>query len=241
MASSSSPMGAPDPMAPPRVPDWIAAIGRESAEQAADAQAPRPSWISALGLSETGSPDGFRETSLFGAAASAPPPEEPQEPVAEPESAAPDEDAYMRGYAEGHAEAKRLGDAAMAESEARYRELRAAVRALDAAALEALTQDLNATVLALCEQVLGDFAVDADALAQRCRSAAKRLSAGPGALTLHLHPETLARLDPDAFAGWTVAEDAALAPGALRLSNAEGAVRDGPEDWMRAFADALRA
>ena len=233
--------GSAPPGSAPRAPDWIAAVGRETAEREGVADTKNPGWMSAFGLGAPAEPGGVREALPFGAEASAPLGEAPDAHCAEPESASSDEEAYMRGYAEGHAEAKRAGDAAVMASDARYRELRAAIRALDAAARDALTQDLNTTVLALCEQVLGDYALDAKALEERCRAAAKRLGGAPGDLTLHVHPATRARLAPEAFAGWSIEEDSALSPGALRLSHVDGAVRDGPEDWMRAFAEALRS
>lgn len=145
----------------------------------------------------------------------------------------------MRGYAEGHAEAMRAGQDALAQEQARYRELRLAFRALDAAAMDALAQDLNATVLSLCEQVVGEYALDSEALARRCEAAAQRLGAGPNHLTLYLHPETRARLNADLLPGWTIEDDAALAPGALRLISQDGAMREGPDDWHRAFAEGL--
>ena len=221
--------------------DWIEAIGRQGTDAGPDAKATQPGWIATLGLGEPDAPGGFRGASPF-ASGLADAENGARQPPRKAEPIAPaDEEAYLRGYSDGHAEAKRLGDTQLAEHKARYRDLRASIRALDAAALEALTQDLSATVLSLCEQVLGDYAVDPQALAERCRASAKRLGKGPGDLTLHLHPDTRAALDPEAFAGWNIEEDAELSPGALRLSNAEGAVRDGPEDWTRALAEALRA
>jgi len=147
----------------------------------------------------------------------------------------------MRGYAEGHAEAKRAGDTALADEAAHVRELRMAFRALDVAGMDALEQDLNATVLALCEGVLGEYAANAEVLTTRCRSAAKRLGAGPREVTLHLHPSTREQINAEAFPGWSFEDDPTLSPGALRLTGADGAVRDGPEDWMRALSEALAA
>lgn len=213
------------------VPDWIAQAGR-AAQQSAAARSATPGWMAALGPVAIGDPGGFRDEWPFRA------PDEAREP--DPgEAATLEEDAYGRGYADGHEEARRAGEAALEAERARYRELRLAFRALDGAALDALAQELSATVLALCEETLGEYACDADALAQRCCVAAQRLGAGAETVVLHLHPETLDRVDAQAFAGWTIEPDSGLAPGALRLTSADGAVRDGPDDWRRAIADAL--
>ncbi len=214
--------------------DWMARAAGGSATSATS----RPGWMAALGLSAEASADGFCEVSPFGGRPKEPEPEEPPEPDT-PEPLSPQEEAYMRGFAEGHAEAKRVGDADLALEQTRYRDLRLVFRAMDEAAMDALVHDLNATVLALCEPVLKDYALDAAALTQRCQDAARRLGAGPRDLTLHLHPETRARMDPAAFAGWTIEDDATLAPGAVCLVGLDGSVRDGPEDWMRAFAETL--
>ena len=221
--------------------DWIAQAGLAAApDDPTAAHAATPSWIAALGLNEAETHGGFREASPFGQGAPSPKPQIEPEP-APAECVSAEDEAYMRGYAEGHAEAKRVGDAALAAETARFGELRMGFRALDLAGVDVLAQELNATVLALCEGVLGEYASDAQALTTRCRSAAKRLGAGPREVTLHLHPTTREQINPDAFPGWSFEDDPTLSPGALRLTGADGAVRDGPEDWMRALAEALAA
>lgn len=47
-------------------------------------------------------------------------------------------------------------------------------------------------------------------------------------------------LGPEALAEWTVIADSALDVGALLLEGPDGAVRDGPADWRRAIAAAVR-
>lgn len=211
--------------------DWIVQAGKASADEA---RKTTPGWITALGLGEADQPLGFCEASPF-----EPPHCEP-EPDGD-ESVSSDEEAFMRGFAEGHAEAARERAEAMAAEQSRLRDLRLNFRALDEAAMDALAQDLSATVQALCEQVLGEYAADAKALAQRCHAAARRLGSGPRDLTLTLHPETIERIDAENFPGWTLETDPALALGELRLSGPQGSVRDGPQDWRRAFAEALGA
>ena len=237
--------------------DWIAQAGRaarsdgqtycETRHEETSARgfnAAGSSWIDALQNKGAAPSSGFQDASPFAAPADPPrpvPPEPgPPDPPEASLAASLEEDAYMRGFADGHAQAKSRGDEALANERARYSELRLAMRTLDAAALGALNEDLTATVLALCSGVLGDYAADQNALRARCCAAAKRLGAGPRDLTLHLRPGTLERFDQAEFPGWTFAEDETLTPGALRLTSADGCVRDGPEDWMRAFAEALR-
>ncbi|MEO0589869.1 MAG: FliH/SctL family protein [Pseudomonadota bacterium] len=232
--------------------DWIAQFGAQSQGKSRASVAPQSAgWLAALTLDEGGSPGGFREVSPFaapaGVAASVPRSEPDPEPTGQGPLTAPvpgakaDEDpealAFARGLAEGEAQARRAGEAALVDERERLRELRLTFRSLDAQALDALAQDLNATVLTLCKQVLGDYALDTEALEERCREAAKRLGTGPSQATLHLNPETLAALDKAAFADWTLAEDATLSQGSLRVTNADGTARDGLEDWMRALAE----
>ena len=214
-------------------PDWIMAAGRLENPSGTRAM---PDWIAELGPGAAQSPGGFREASPFSGASIEP---ATDKDTLATETVTAQEEAFMRGFAEGHAKAKSEADSSLIAEQARYRELRLSFRALDTAATDALAQDLNATVLALCEQVLGEYALDTKALAQRCAAAAKRLGAGPRDLTLHLNPDTRARIDADAFEGWSIQDDPTLAEGALRLSGADGSVREGPEDWMRTFSEAL--
>ena len=151
----------------------------------------------------------------------------------------PETKAYSRGYTDGFEEAKRVNEAAVATEPERFRDQRLAIRARDAAAVDALAQDLNATVQTLCAPVLRDYSLNAEALKERCREAAKRLGAGPAGLTLSLHPESRALLDEQAFEGWALVDDPALERGALRLCGEDGTVRDGPADWTRAIAEAI--
>jgi len=205
--------------------------------------APQPAWITALGVHEKQAQRGFCDASPFEMQGESPhPTAAPQpEPAAKADNQTlPEDEAYMRGFADGHAEAKRAGDATLAGERERLRDLRLAFRALDTAGRDALIEDLNATVLTLCQSVLGEYALDRDALKKRCDQAAKRLGAGPQGLTLYLNPATRAALDTQALVSWDTKDDPALDLGALRLTSADGAVRDGPEEWMRAISETLQ-
>lgn len=207
--------------------DWLAAL--------ADAGAPPPGWLALIGEAQD-----FREL-LPGAAVAGEPPVPAAMPQPAPEPLAdPAPDALAQAYADGEAAGRA---AALAEAEhhaARQRALRLAFRNLDEAASAALAADLAETVIALCDSVLGAHATDREALIARCHAAAQRIGGAPAKLRLHLNPADIDSLGAQALDGWTVIADSTLEPGGLLLEGPEGAVRDGPEDWRRAIAAAVR-
>lgn len=207
--------------------DWLGRL--------AGADAPPPDWLALLGAAPE-----FREALPgINTPGQCPAPQAVAQPVSAP-PADPAPDALAQAFAEGEAAGRA---AALAEAEhhaARQRSLRLAFRTLDEAASAVLADDLAATVIALCEGVLGTHAADRPALLARCREAASRLGGAPATLRLHLHPDDIAHLGAQALEGWTVIADSALEPGGLLLEGADGAVRDGPSDWRRAIAAAVR-
>lgn len=219
--------------------DWLAALASAPEPDVAD-DAAAPDWLTQL-AGGAGVSARFRETPLLRGVEpdAAPPPP----PALDPEAPAPDPhaEALARAYADG----ERAGRAAAeAEGEAlgrRQRALRLAFRSLDEAALGVLADDLAATVLHLCEGVLGEAARDAAALRQRCIAAARRIGGAPDLLVLHLHPDDIALLGEEALAAMRIVPDAALEPGSLVIEGGEGTISDGPAEWRRAIAAALRA
>lgn len=215
--------------------EWVGALGA-----LASPATPPPGWLALLGEAED-----FRPVLPFGPAAQEPPAPEPvapppapapaPEPVADPAS-----DALAQAYAEGEAAGRAAALAEAAQDAARQRALRLAFRSLDEAARDVLASDLADTVIALCDGVLADHVTDRDALLARCREAAQRIGGAAGALRLHLHPADITALGPEALADWTVIADSALEPGGLLLEGPDGALRDGPADWRRAIAAAVR-
>ncbi|MEM8723975.1 MAG: FliH/SctL family protein [Pseudomonadota bacterium] len=202
--------------------DWIEQVGALERAQ--------PDWIAALGGRE-----GFQPGSPFATAHRSPPVETSPLP-AEPQQT----DAIARAFAEGEAAGRAAAEAdAKAEME-RQRELRLTFRAFDQAALDSLASELSETVVALCEQVLEASALDRDGLIERCQWAARRIGSGASQATLHLHPEDIAMLGNDALADWEVRADPAMLRGSLLLESPDGAVRDGPAEWRRAIAEAVR-
>lgn len=209
---------------------WLAALARE--DEVA------PGWIDLLA-----EPGGFRESLPFGvrAAATAPVPPEPDPvPVPIPEPVDPGAAAVERAYAEGHAAGRAAAEAEAQLAAERQRALRLAFRALDEAAMEVLADDLAETVITLCEATLAGCAPDRDALLARCQAAARRLGAVTDGLRLHLHPDDIATLGEEALAGWSVVADTSQARGGLMIEAPDGTVRDGPADWRRAIAAAVR-
>lgn len=213
--------------------DWIAALAlqpHDDKERSATSE-----WIAALGQQDAADTD-FCETYPWQAEPAIAPLPEPA-----PEAGDPAEAAYAQGYAEGLAQGRAQMEERVADHDDAIAKLRLSFTALDQAAMTRLTRELGETVLALCEPVLRDYAIDEAAFEKRCEAASVRLGTVPAKLVLHLHPEMLARLDPEWLGQWQVEPDPALARGALRIAGPDGTVREGPEDWMRAIDDALAA
>lgn len=205
--------------------DWLGLVAEPIA-------APQPNWMALLG--EAG---GFREALVFGAA-------ELEAPTPAPESVEPRPDpvadALARAYAEGEAAGRAAAETQAEAHASRQRALRLAFRSLDEVAAQVLSDDLAATVMALCDAVLAECAIDRDALLARCHAAAKRIGGAADALILHLHPDDAAMLGADALAGWQVKPDPALERGTVLIEGADGVVSDGPAEWRRAIAGAVR-
>jgi flagellar assembly protein FliH len=221
--------------------EWLGALAAPLAEQGTTPAA--PGWLALLG--EGGEADrGFRAALPFGGfepePAPAPAPEAEPEAQPEPEVPDPHAEALARAYADGLAAGRA---AAEAEGEAlgrHQRALRLSFHALDEAALGVLADDLATTVLALCEGVLGEAALDPAGLRARCEAAARRIGGAADALVLHLHPDDIAMVGKGALAPWRLAPDAGLERGGLRIEGPDGTVSDGPAEWRRAIAAAVR-
>lgn len=215
--------------------DWLGAlVAAPGPDLAADAA---PCWLTLLDEADAAA---FREAPLFAEPEEPAPP--PPVPQAAPDEPAPDPhaEALARAYVEGEA-AGRAAAAAEAEARAaRQRALRLAFRSLDETALGVLADDLEATVRHLCDSVLAEAARDPAGLRDRCIAAARRIGGAADSLLLHLHPDDIALLGEDALAGMRLVPDAALEPGSLVIEGGEGTISDGPEEWRRAIAAALR-
>ncbi|MDZ4275896.1 MAG: FliH/SctL family protein [Erythrobacter sp.] len=202
--------------------EWMGAL-----EQPRPAQ---PGWLALLD-----EPAEFREAFVFGAAQPAASADDPLAPAFDP-----GEDALARAFADGEAAGRAAAEAEAEAAAARQRALRLAFRTIDETARDVLADDLAETVIALCEAALADCAIDKDALLARCHTAAKRIGGAAETLTLHLHPDDLTTLDTAALGDWQVMPDPALDRGAVMIAGPEGAVSDGPAEWRRAIAAAVR-
>jgi flagellar assembly protein FliH len=195
------------------------------------ASRPQPGWLALLE-----GPTAFSETMPFGMAEAKP----ASMAQPEPELSDPAEDALARAYAEGLAAGRAMAEAEAEAAATRQRALRLALRSLDETAQGVLADDLAATVIALCDAALAGCALDRDGLLARCHAAAQRIGGAAESLTLHCHPEDLALLDAAALGGWKVAADQALERGTVLIEGPDGAVSDGPAEWRRAIAAAVR-
>jgi flagellar assembly protein FliH len=210
--------------------EWLGALGALTSPER-----PEPGWLALLGEDAA-----FREVLPFGAPETLPPTPPIAEPEPEPDPSPEAGDALAQAYAEGEVAGRATALADAARDAARQRSLRLAFRHLDEAARDVLAADLADTVIALCDGVLASHATDRAALMTRCAAAAMRIGGAASTLRLHLHPADIDHLGAEALADWTVIADSALEPGALLLEGPEGAVRDGPADWRRAIAAAVR-
>lgn len=204
-----------------------------------------PDWLALLErAADTGAGDGFRPASVFGAPGDPISPPAPVTPAAEPETAdGPDPltAARAQAFAEGHDAGRAAAEAEYAALGARQRALRLTFRALDEAALGVLADDLAATVLALCDHVLGAAAREPAGLRARCAAAARRIGGAAGTMALQLHPDDIALLDEaEAPAAMQLVPDPALERGSVVIAGPDGSIADGPAEWRRAIAAAVR-
>lgn len=207
--------------------EWIGALAEPAAAQ--------PGWMAMLA-----EPQAFREALPFAQRPeTANPPALHPVPESDPDPE-PGADALAEAYAQGEAAGRAAAEADAAAEAARQRTLRLAFRALDEAALAALSQDLAETVITLCNGALAGAALDGDALLARCHAAAQRIGGAAAALRLHLHPDDIALIGAEALAGWAVVPDPTLERGGVLIEGADGAISDGPADWRRAIAAAVR-
>ena len=158
----------------------------------------------------------------------------------EPEREDPIERARAEGYAAGHEAALTEAQAQAAAQDAARHRLDSALRTMEAAQVDALEQRLRQTVLALCDSVLGDVAIDPAALETRVRRAAQMLPRAEDARVIRLHPEDLALIGHHLPEDWHCEPDSTLERGAVRVDGAMGGVEDGPAQWRSAPDEALR-
>lgn len=197
------------------------------------------SWMAALlepagfveGLPITrkhgGQPETLRANGEGSLPASAPPVDPPVDPVA---------DAFARGEAAGTAAAHAENTAA----QERQRGLRLTFRNFDQAAMDSLAGELADTVIGLCGQAFAEFVPDPEKLQKRCQDAANRLGAAASECSLHLNPNDVALIGPETLDHWRIVPDEGIERGGLHFESSNGSISDGPPEWRRAIAAAIR-
>lgn len=193
-----------------------------------------PGWMAALqGSSE------FVDASPFGIGSEdKAPPAADQELSDVPPAGAPSE--YDRGFAAGELAGRAALQSEFDAHDNHKAALRLAFRTLDSAAMEALANELTETVLALCDAAVAKHAADPEELKPRAEAAARKLGSAAKSCTLLLHPDDIELLEEGALSDWTIEPDDTLERGSIALIGDEGGVRDGPAEWRRAIAAALR-
>ncbi|WP_338468583.1 FliH/SctL family protein [Novosphingobium sp. ZN18A2] len=149
-------------------------------------------------------------------------------------------EAFERGRDEGEQQALTACAAERRESEAARQRIVIALARLDEAQTRTLAERLRDTVLALCDSVLADAAIQPEALAARVDRAARMLTRADDERVIRLHPDDLALVAPDLPDDWVFEPDPALERGAVRIEGTDGGVENGPDQWRRAIEEALR-
>ncbi len=182
-----------------------------------------PAWLSALSARSGFSPD------LNFAA--------PLPPLSDEAHEA--EEAIARAFAAGMAEGHKAALQEFADSAEVQASLGAALTRLDEEMQQHLALRLAETVAALCEATMAPLTLDPHALQRRCVRAAGMVGDGIIDASLRLHPDDIALLDPGFASTWHLVADPVLERGTVVFDMAEGAVVDGPGEWLAALREAL--
>lgn len=149
------------------------------------------------------------------------------------------EEAIARAYAAGLAEGRTMAQQDFADAAEAHGALAASLTRLDDEMQQQLALRLAETVAALCEAAMAPLTLDADALQRRCIRAAGMVGDGIIDASLRLHPDDIALLDRGFASTWHLVPDPLLERGSVVFDMAEGAVVDGPGEWIAALREAL--
>lgn len=180
-----------------------------------------------VALAELGGRGSFMASARY---ATEPAPPANRDPVAE---------AFQAGMAEG----RRLAEEAM---QSQTHQVASAERAIelsfarfDADSARLLQERLRSAVVAICEAMAGEIAIDPERLAKRVEIAASLLRRKHDGRIVRLNPSDFAlvreRVDP----ALTIEPDPALERGQLRIEAEDGGVEDGAHQWRAALDEAL--
>lgn len=189
-----------------------------------------PNWIEALGAKH----------SFVAGFPARDKPAEPMRPDPPAPSPSPAPDRLAEAFEEGEASGRAAAAAEFRAEQETQRGLRLNFRSLDQAAMDSLASELSNTVIALCEAAIAGFAPDPQNLLQRCHEAARRMGSAAAECALHLHPQDIDLIAPETLEHWRIVPDPSVERGGLRFEGGEGAISDGPAEWRRAIAAAIR-
>lgn len=161
-----------------------------------------------------------------------------REPLA-PANRDPIAEAYQAGKAEG----RRLAEDAMQsqahDAASAERAIELAFARFDEDSARLLQERLRAAVVAICQAMAGEIAIDPERLASRVGIAANLLRRTHDGRIVRLNPEDLTlvrgRVDP----ALTIEPDPDLARGELRIDAGDGGIEDGAQQWRAALDEAL--
>lgn len=162
------------------------------------------------------------------------------EATPEPMADDPISRAFADGYIKGAEETLLQARATAAEEAAARGRIEVAFEKLGEAETLRLEERLRETVLALCENAMAPMAVDPESLTGRIRKALALLRRAEDDRILKLHPDDLGLVAERLPDGLRTEPDPTLERGSLRVETAEGGVEDGPDQWRRTIAEALR-
>ena len=179
---------------------------------------------------------GFRPDWRFGMA---PPMEESRQ---EPEEPADDplEVAFAEGYARGSQDAAAIAEQNARETDAARSRIETAFERLADDQVVELERRLRETILLLCEQTLAPLTTDPEALTHRINKALGLLRRTQDERIVRMHPDDLALVVNRLSESIRVEPDASMPRGQLLVETSEGGIEDGPDQWRRVLAEALR-
>lgn len=180
-----------------------------------------------IALSELGGRGSFTANARFAPDAA---PVANRDPVAE---------AFQAGMAEGRRVAQEAAQATIDEAASAERAIELAFARFDAQSAHLLQERLRCSVVAICQAMAGEIAIDPERLSARVEVAASMLRRKQDERVVRLHPSDIElvreRVDP----ALRLQPDASLRRGQLCVEGEEGGVEDGAEQWRAALAEAL--
>lgn len=160
-------------------------------------------------------------------------------PDAERPASDPVAEAFEAGYAEGAAQARASEHDREATENTERRAIELAFARFDSDSAALLQDRLTDAVVAICQRMAGEIALDPDRLAARVEAASAMLRRRHDERLVRLHPDDMVLIAGRIPTGLRIEPDPSLGRGQLRVETADGGVEDGPEQWRAALAEAL--